>query len=185
MNKANARHRSRDGKTPTSALLLRSPLEFIAEDHLRLRTMCAEMDRMAHAKILNVDDVSCLRDYLMHELPALLADEDNDLMPLVEARAEPDDEIVRLIERLSEEHAHIDVLINRVLPLLDGAALGGSVSRVLSGALLSLAGLTRRHLILENAILLPLARVRLTEVDFERLRDAMIKRRGLEGLFAE
>lgn len=178
-------HRNTDGKSPTSALLLRSPLDFIAEDHMRLRAMCAEMERMADAPILHPDDVCCLRDYLTQELPALLADEDDDLMPLVLERAEPDDEVPRLVDRLSGEHARIDALLAQVLAITANLELGGTVSAALREALSALASLTRRHVVLENAVLLPLARARLRKSDLDGLRNAMLTRRGLEGLFAD
>jgi hemerythrin-like domain-containing protein len=44
------------------------------------------------------------------------------------------------------------------------------------------AGHARRHLILENAIILPFARLRLTRHDLETLRLRMMQRRGLDRL---
>jgi hemerythrin-like domain-containing protein len=41
---------------------------------------------------------------------------------------------------------------------------------------------SRRHLVLENAIVLPLARARLTRRDLDRMRLAMLHRRGLDRL---
>lgn len=176
-------HRNTDGKSPTSALLLRSPLDFITEDHLRLRAMCAEIDRMADAGVLGAEDVRCLRDYLTHELPALLADEDDALLPFVMLRAEPEDDLPQLVDRLSSEHASIDVLAAKVLEDIEGPATGREASPALRSAMRRLAAVARRHLILENAVLLPLARVRLLEEDMIALRQCMLRRRGLERLF--
>lgn len=184
MNDNITSHRSSDGRTPTSAWLLRNPIDFIAEDHLRLRAMCAEMDRLADSETTERDEVSEIREYLTQELPALLADEDEDLMPLVLKRAEPEDELPKLARRLDREHREIDRLLNSVLAAFSGLSLGAVLSEETRQMLHDLAQATRRHLILENAVLLPLARVRMTEDDLVALRNAMLGRRGLQDLIS-
>jgi iron-sulfur cluster repair protein YtfE (RIC family) len=176
-------HRTSDGKSPTSVQLLRNPIDFIAEDHLRLRTMCAEMDRLANATGPEADAIEGLFAYLTQELPALLADEDDDLMPLVLNRAEPEDELPRLARRLAKEHREIETHLREVVAGLVAVPGATTVADRLRDPLRCLAAATRRHLILENAILLPLARVRLRSADLDTLRKAMLRRRGLQDLF--
>ncbi|MEM9638030.1 MAG: hemerythrin domain-containing protein [Pseudomonadota bacterium] len=185
MNSLVIDHRTPDGKTPTSVMLLRNPLDFIAEDHLRLRTMCAEMDRLSQSAAIEPAAVSALIKYLKQELPRALADEDDDLMPRVLARAEPEDELPKLVKRLHGEHVEIAVQLAQVIRGLVALVLEPSMPLPLRDALRALAGMIRRHLILENAVLLPLARARLTEGDLHSLRSGMLKRRGLEDLFAD
>lgn len=177
-------HHSIDGKTPTSVMLLKNPLDFIAEDHLRLRAMCAELDRLAEATVIEGPAISGVIEYLEHELPLLLADEDDDLMPRILSRAEPEDELPKLVKRLEKEHSKIAEHLNAVASGLAGLALATSISNALRTSMHDLADAARRHLILENAVLLPLAKARLTEDDLHALRTAMLKRRGLESLFA-
>lgn len=177
-------HRSIDGKTPTSVMLLKNPLDFIAEDHLRLRAMCIELDRLAETPIIEGPAISGMIEYLEHELPLLLSDEDDDLMPRILSRAEPEDELPKLVERLEKEHSEIAGHLKAVTSGLAGLALATSISDVLRTSMRDLADAARRHLILENAVLLPLAKARLTEEDLQALRSAMLKRRGLESLFA-
>lgn len=184
MNDDLVEHRTPDGKSPTSVQLLRSPIDFIAEDHLRLRTMCAEMDRLADAGGAEPDALAELRDYLTNELPLLLADEDHTLMPLVLERAQPEDELPKLVRRLEREHAEIEAHLGEVFSALSKTRAGTAVSEELRIGLRSLAAATRRHLFLENAVLLPLARARLTPPDLEGLRQKMLQRRGLGDLFA-
>ncbi|SMX50791.1 hemerythrin domain-containing protein [Maliponia aquimaris] len=178
-----ADHRTPDGKSPTSVRLLRNPIDFIAEDHLRLRTMCAEMDRLADSTGPESDAVVALLDYLRQELPDLLADEDDDLMPLILKRAEPEDELPRLARRLAREHGEIETHQRSVVAGLVAIADTARVPDRLRDPLRDLAAATRRHLILENAILLPLARVRLRSADLGVLRKAMLRRRGLNDPF--
>ncbi len=177
-------HRSIDGKTPTSVRLLNNPLDFIAEDHLRLRAMCAELDRLAETAAIEGTAISGMIEYLEQELPLLLADEDDDLMPRLLCRAEPEDELPKLAERLEKEHAEIADHLKSVTSGLASLALATSLSDVLRTSMIELANAARRHLILENAVLLPLAKARLTKEDLIALRSAMLKRRGLDNLFA-
>ncbi len=177
-------HRSIDGKTPTSVMLLKNPLDFIAEDHLRLRAMCAELDRLAETTTIEGTAFTGMIEYLENELPLLLADEDDDLMPRILSRAEPEDELPKLAERLDKEHSAIADHLKAVTSGFAGLAPATSISDKLRTSMHDLADAARRHLILENAVLLPLAKARLTEDDLHALRSAMLKRRGLEGLFA-
>ena len=183
MNSVAADHRTPDGKSPTSVWLLRNPLDFIAEDHLRLRTICADVDRLAHAGKAQPDEVAGLVQYLTQELPLLLADEDDDLLPWLLKRAEPEDELPKLAARLDAEHKVITEHLQRVVLGLEALDTSGAIPESLAAEMLVLANTTRRHLILENAVLIPLARARLSQDDLFSLRVAIQKRRGLEDLF--
>ncbi|KPP91379.1 MAG: Hemerythrin HHE cation binding domain [Rhodobacteraceae bacterium HLUCCA08] len=174
-----------DGTSPTSPWLLRNPIDFISEDHLRLRTICARIDGLADQPTPDPDAVAALCGYLRNELPLLLADEDDALMPLVLARADPEDDLPRLAQRLDREHDEIARLAGVVAADICGASAVGRLSQAVRDILRELAAATRRHLILENAVLLPLARARLTQRDLDKLRDAMLRRRGLHDLFAD
>lgn len=183
MNSITISHRTPDGLSPTNLKLLRNPLDFIAEDHLRLRTMCAELDRLATCDVIEQAARDTVVEYLTQELPLLLADEDDDLMPRVHARAEPEDEAPKLFKRLQEEHAQIADLMDCVTAGLKTLQSSQPTPEELSASMRELANASRRHLILENAVLMPLARARLTRIDLVRMRTAMLKRRGLDDLF--
>lgn len=176
-------HRTLDGKSPTSIRLLHSPIDFIAEDHLRLRIMCSEMDRLAQSQVVEPCAVAALLEYLTEELPLLLADEDDDLMPRLLRRAEPEDELPKLSKRLSKEHVDISGVLSDVVAGLKGLANNEMISSDLRSMMRDLANTSRRHLILENAVLIPMARARLTDKDLSSLRLAMMKRRNLQSLF--
>jgi iron-sulfur cluster repair protein YtfE (RIC family) len=183
MNDSITEYRNRDCRTPTNVRLLLNPIDFIAEDHLRLRAMCTELDRLAEAEPQEPDAMAEMQDYLTHELPALLDDEDVDLMPMVLARADPEDELPKLASRLAREHREIDRIRTAVRACLATYASGDMDCAGFPQTLRSLAQAARRHLIFENAVLLPLARARLTHEDLIALRQAMLRRRGLQDVF--
>ena len=173
-------HRSKDGKTPMHVLLLENPLDFITEDHLRLRTMCAKLDALTRNPSVDVTAAASMIEYLRTDLPLLLADEDEDLMPRVLLRAEADDELPKLARRLHQERCAISNLLGVVTSGLAALARPTPMSDQLRKAMRDLARAARRHLILENAVLLPLARTRLTQDDLDALRSHMLQRRKLD-----
>ena len=180
MNSIAIDYRTTDGKSPTNVRLLRNPLDFIAEDHLRLRTMCAEMEKWADAPKAEPEAVSEIRTYLTDELPRLLSDEDDDLMPCLLARAEAEDEVPKLADRLRKEHAEIEKGLAAAQNGLDQLLKDGADIASVAADLRHLANVARRHLFLENAVLLPLARARLTDDDLRAMRANMRARRDLD-----
>ncbi|MGB1209399.1 MAG: hemerythrin domain-containing protein [Paracoccaceae bacterium] len=170
-------HRNVDGLRPTDTRLLKSPLDFISEDHLRVRTMCAEIEAALSAEDLGDHEILRIRTFLVQDMPLLLQDEDCDLLPLLAERAEPDDEVPRLKARLDQEHATILESLPTLVRLFSGprSAWSAADTTLCKGFLSNV----RRHIILENAIMLPLARVRLNAADLRKLRHVMLRRRGL------
>lgn len=172
-----------DGLSPTDPRLLGDPLEFIATDHLRIRAMCGAINRLSATGHASSDEASSVLSFLTKELPLLVADEDEDLLPLVMRRSTADDEIPRLKARLDQEHADIAATLPQVIETFQNLAVnGGAISDLAKQKLNDFAGHIRRHLILENAVLLPFARLRLTDSDLESLTRCMLARRGLDRL---
>ena len=163
---------------PTDLALLGTPLEFIHEDHLREREICATLDRIAAAPSPDPGDVACAAKFLQDELPLHLQDEEEDLFPLLKRRCEPEDEIGKVIDRLLKDHGHAHVDTPAVLVILSGLKQDdsgfGPEERAILGDYTAHA---RHHLILENAIILPFARLRLTKSDLETLTLRMGQRR--------
>jgi iron-sulfur cluster repair protein YtfE (RIC family) len=168
---------------PTAVALLGKPLDYIHEDHLRERQICTLIDEIAHGDIPDTDTIAAILSFLSHELPLHLRDEEEDLFPLLRRRCEREDEIEKVIKNLHADHVHAGEDTPRVVALLEDLA---NKARGPKGPeqdmLLTFASHARRHLILENAIILPFARLRLTETDLETLYIRMCQRRGLEGL---
>lgn len=160
----------------------RDPIELVHAEHLLMREALDAIDRL----ILEPDGLgseaalepySYLRDeYLAHHL-----DEDEALFPLLRQRAEPEDRLDEILDRLEQDHQTGHDLIGAVLSILkrivdDGAAPSDREFE----ALRFFCASERRHLIVENAIVLPLARARLTRADLDAIYDKMLARRGLD-----
>ena len=170
-----------DCLSPTSPQLLANPLDFIHEDHLRERQVCTMLDRIAAVDQPDLNEIRQVLEFLRDGLPRPLEDEEQDLFPRLRRRCEREDEIGKVIERLRSDHrhAHEDTpLVIADLEAIDRRE--GELSHQVRARLARFAGHARRHLTLENAIVLPFAKLRLTRGDLESLRLRMMQRRGLD-----
>lgn len=167
---------------PTDIILLRKPLEFIHEDHLREREICVMLDAIAQGQgTRRMHDT--VIGFLTNELPLHLKDEEEDLFPLLKRRCEPEDDIGRVIAKLTSEHDHAEHDTPNILALLDLMTVENrQPDDEEQAALTNFALHARRHLILENAVILPIARLRLTPTDLESLFIRMCQRRGVDHL---
>lgn len=172
-----------DCLSPTNPALLENPLDFIHEEHLREREICTQLALLAGAQTPQADTAAAIVGFLRDELPLHLADEEEDLFPLLRRRCLPEDEIDTAIRRLTSDHRHADDDTPRVIADLEELSAGAcALPEEMRDRFASYAGHARRHLILENAIILPFARLRLTARDIETLRLRMMQRRGLDRL---
>ncbi len=169
-------------QSPTAHRLLGNPLDFIHEDHMRERTFCAALIDLACTETAMADLAGKIAEFLGQELPLHIADEEQDLFPLLRRRCMKEDEIGRVLERLHTDRRHAAINTPTVLTILKKFAAGTELSGEDNAALSTFADHSRRHLILENAVILPLARVRLTSEDLDTLRLRMMQRRGLDRL---
>jgi hypothetical protein len=178
-------HTSRRGDhgSPSDPAPLGNPLDFIQEDHLREREICNLIVRIAEAEQPDPDDISVVASFFSHELPPHLADEEQGLIHLLARRCRPEDEIGPLIARLDADRREAREEMAGLLALLNGAGADGFAFGDDNRARLRrYAARARRQLILEYAIILPFARLRLTAADLDALRRDMLARRGLDQL---
>ena len=84
------------------------PIEFLYHDHARIRMCCERLVELGDS--LDADNASAtaawILDCLENELPLHLADEEEDLFPLLERRSRSDDRIVSVLKLLCAEHQH-------------------------------------------------------------------------------
>ncbi|PKP75886.1 MAG: hemerythrin [Alphaproteobacteria bacterium HGW-Alphaproteobacteria-6] len=171
------------GETPTSPSLLANPLDFISEDHLRERQICTVIDGLATADALNRRSATAVLRFLNEELSVHLRDEAEDLFPLLARRCTQEDAIEGVIDRIRADQDAAMRLLPQVRAMLAGCLDSGVNLTAEERAVLSrFAGHVRRHLVAENAILLPIARARLTRADLRTLSEHMRRRRGLPDL---
>ena len=168
------------GDKPTSPSLLANPLDFISEDHLRERQICAVIDALATADAFNRQEATAVLRFVNEELNVHLRDEAEDLFPLLARRCTEEDAIEGAIDRIRADQDEAMRLLPQLRAMLAGCLDSGEDLTTAERAVLSrFAGHVRRHLVAENAILLPIARARLTRADLRILSKHMRSRRGL------
>ena len=160
------------------------PIDFILAEHYRQRLLCEGLakltEKMELAPVAAL--ATRLQGFLAHDLRLHLEDEEQDLFPLLWQRAQPEDNITNVLELLSEEHGLdedlVDFLLEDLATLASGNQLANPIRFLVN--VREFAETQRRHLAWENALLLPVARRRLTEVDLSGLSRSMAERRGID-----
>ncbi len=158
------------------------PIGWFLSEHQRHRQFCDLMRKAATAPVFDEELTTWLLDFVVHELAQHVWDEERDFFPMLRARALPEDEVDQVLGRLSSEHAkdlghaqtvqgHLETCLRLRKPI------GRSATR--RRALQDFASQELRHLALENAVILPLARLRLTPQDLATLGRKLAARRGL------
>jgi hypothetical protein len=141
------------------------PVEALYEDHFQQRQMASDMEALAGAQSPRPELAQAILPVLSLALPAHRTDEDQSLFPRLRMRAKPEDEIGPVLDRLEGEHVELRVLSETLKPMLVRLASGAVPEPAECEALRRFAQTKRRHLITENALVLPLARLRLTSGD--------------------
>ena len=162
--------------------LLRQPIDYIFADHIRQRALCALLDDIANGTCEDMETIRATSNFLQTEFKPHILDEEKGLFPLLRRRAEPDDNIDDLLGQLVEEHESDHKDAKDILAALDQIIASGSVgmpSKEASVLLTRFAANERQHLIVENSIVLPLARARLTQDDCDDLARGMAAHRGI------
>ncbi len=163
--------------------LLREPIDYLSADHFRQKVACKFLDDIAFdlAGAEAPRLAAIVLAYMERELPKHIADEEEDLFPLLKQRCLATDNAGRMLSVLSEEHRQDHALCEEVLDglraLADGEELSGGTAFMRAAA--ALAETQRRHLAWEDDVLLPLARERLTAADLRQMGLAMARRRGV------
>ena len=164
--------------------LLTDPISWFFAEHQRHRQFCDLMQRASMATSYDEAVVRWLLDFVTHDLALHVLDEEEDLFPLMRRRAQPEDKVDIVLGRLSNEHAtdlsraaavrqHLEACQRHALPI--------GRNNVRRRALEAFAVHERGHLALENAVVLPIARLRLTDRDLVELSRRLAARRGIAG----
>lgn len=161
--------------------LLSKPLDYILADHLRQRVLCHLCDRLADADTVDCRLAAEIADHVSEDMAVHIVDEEEDLFPALQRRSKPEDDIGDVLRHLTEEHAEDEAMAGKIVSGLRRRIDkgGGRMPAKLAGTLRTFARHQRRHLALENAIVIPLARVRLSAKDIDELAEHMAARRGV------
>lgn len=157
------------------------PLDFLIADHARQRTAFALIEELARARALDRTLAAEVLRFLECDMVAHVDDEEADLFPLLRLRCEPEDQIERVLEDLSTEHAAeeriaVEIRAGLARALERDCRIAEIVG--LDERMLAFAAAEQRHLALEHAIVLPIARARLSEDDLRDLGARMMARRA-------
>ncbi len=164
---------------PTSPSLLANPLDFISDVYLRERRICAVIEGLAIDASVDRQEAMIVLRFLNEEMNVHLRDEVEDLFPLLGRRCTDEDSIDSAISRIKADQNEAMRLLPEMRATLANCLDTGSDLTVEGRALLMrFAGYVRRHLMAEIAILLPIARARLTRADLRTLSQHMRSRRG-------
>lgn len=158
------------------------PIAWLFAENGRHRELC---DALAHVATLEVAAPARLRrlaDALAVDTALHVADESDDLFPRLRERMDPDDDIARVLGILTADHDAEQSAVRELQPALAAAADAGAGPAAWPG-LATLIGQfvarKRRHVALVNAVLLPIARLRLTLDDQCAMARTMAARRAI------
>jgi hemerythrin-like domain-containing protein len=132
---------------------------------------CADWKEQAEAAV----------SFLQASLPHHYDDEEASLFPLLRQRCLAEDGLESLLARLHAEHIEGNASARWLAQELSACLAAGRhpcASEVLTHRLKGFVQLERLHLALENAVLIPLARVRLTPGDLDEISSQMRCRRS-------
>lgn len=166
---------------PMPPELVTSPLDWLFAEHYRQRQLCQAIDEAASLAHAPASLLAEIVSFLRHDLPLHVIDEEEDLFPLLRRRCLAEDDIKRVLGLLSSDH-HAEVasaarLADRLEVVLES---GGAPSQTvdLVRSMHNFTQRERRHIALENAVVLPIARLRLTSRDLTGLSRRLAARRG-------
>jgi hemerythrin-like domain-containing protein len=170
------------GIEPSPPQLLKEPLEFLFAEHFRQRQMCKILEYLAVAPAFDVAMIATTDDFIRYDLALHVIDEEEDFFPLLRRRCSEEDDIEDILGRLSADHALDQKLAVRVRAVFAQSLERRTPPSAIEGgaqALLELAKQEKSHMALENAVVMPLARRRLTADDLEALSLRLAARRGV------
>lgn len=160
-----------------------NPLNGLANEHMHLREVCGHLDALADSDKAQPVLALSARAYIRGVLPNHARDEEEDLFPLLRRRALDDKDLHGTLDRLSQDHRDIAAARPRVITILERLITDNAAPDAPEAVRLKhFADLERRHLLVENAVILPLARAYLNGRDLKRLRKRMQARRGVDDI---
>ncbi|MCV0425678.1 MAG: hemerythrin domain-containing protein [Roseibium sp.] len=163
------------------ASLFSEPIEYIFADHFRQRSLCSVLEQIADQTVVDHEMASAALTFLEVDFELHVIDEEEDLFPLLRRRARPEDAIENILGTLSQDHALDQFEAETIMDVLTRLTSNAqeTCTEKEAGRFKNFASNEKRHLICENAIVLPLARKRLTSVDLKNLGRRMAARRGI------
>ena len=164
---------------PLPENLLRQPIDYLMAEHHRQTKLCDLLEQIRDDPRSEASHVkaAAVLGYMAVDLPRHVADEEA-LFDRLARRCTPDDKADALIDLLREDHATDRALLAETAVALEAAGSPDGAD-ALPTAVAVFAETKRRHIRLEDAFLLPLARARLKPADLRALGRMMAERRAV------
>jgi len=160
---------------------LAQPLDFIVGEHEHQLLICEKLANLPFERDASraAEKAVSVSVYLNEALPLHMEDEEKDLFPLLRLRCKPGDQIDTILDQLHSEHAYDAELVKVILPDLRAIVDGSDISDPVYFRVNALAfcEIQRRHINWETAVVIPLARRRLSKADLTELGRSMMARR--------
>ena len=158
-----------------------NPLDVIIYEHELQNRMCNALERIADGLPDTVDVrlITAIVPVVQHDLVIHVLDEEDGLFPLMQERVAPEDNFDAVLETLCLEHAADQGFAEELVDQLELLKAHGKPDNpnMLGYMLRGFFEAQRRHLAWENAVVLPLARLRLRPEDLKSLARVMLDNR--------
>lgn len=162
------------------------PIAVLKHCHDRIRCQIGTMQRLvAHlqkhgANVEAQQAATAVLRYFVQAAPNHHADEEIDLLPVLQATAAGDDAdaLQRLLPEILQEHQQMDQLWKALEPALTAIAAGECVA-LPDPALGRFADMYLAHMVKEETVIAPMAKRILNPAQIAQLGDAMRVRRGI------
>lgn len=161
---------------PLAKGLIDDPLEFIFADHHRQRQAAIILNMIAAGEF-DECGVRSLVKFMKEDFARHIADEELGFFPLLRERCLAEDKIEPLITRLVEEHKDDESGGVAIINLLKERLAGKDLNDDAKSKIAAFAEHILQHLAVENAVLLPIARVRMDETSLKALSSIFKERR--------
>jgi hemerythrin-like domain-containing protein len=157
--------------------LIYSPIDYFFAEHHRQRQAAAMLIMIAEGE-RDEAGIERLTEFLETAFAQHIVEEETALFPWLRSVCLPEDDIESLLSRLALEHGQDEEVGDEVLEILRTIAGPGSLGAKEKGRLRYFAEHLRRHIALENGVLLPIARARITSETESALVARLIGLRG-------
>lgn len=163
----------------SSVELMDDPLAYLAAEHGRQRSVCALLRAFADAGAAERAPAREIIAFLERDVLLHHQDEIENLYPLLRRRALPEDDLDAFLALLDEERRQAGMVMQDVIAALSSPGPGTiRIDHRTARSIYAYTASEQRHLALGNAIVLAIARIRLTRGDLRDLSRAMKLRRG-------
>lgn len=162
---------------PSSPSLTDRPIDFIFEEHLRQRQLAKILCLIADG-VVNRKTIATVIDFIRSDLATHVGDEELCFFPMLRQQCPADDNIAQLLDILADEHRGDEKLSAEIVAILHSILTGAEIGDAERAKLTAFADHLRRHIALENGVLLPIAEARLDAAAKSLLSASLAQRRS-------